>query len=310
MSKLLYEEVIKIEVYLRLNRSHRKIWKQLWRSNSTISDEIKKNSDGWIYIAKIARVKRQTRRKVVNILLAKVELSEEVEDKIINWIKQYRSPEQISNCYNDVSVPTIYKYIKLQNPELIKYLRRWWKEYNYWNICKSKIYDRISISKRPISAKNKTRYGHREWDLVHWKYGYLLTYVERKSWYLLCWIIWNKKARTIIDKTIELFEWLPRWMKRTITYDNWTEFSEHFMLRSLLRIKTYFADVGNPWQRWTNENTNWLLRQFLTRKRNFIKVSNKELENIINLINNRPRKRLSYLSPIKFLKKRSVRIWI
>lgn len=62
-------------------------------------------------------------------------------------------------------------------------------------------------------------------------------------------------------------------------------------------MTTYFAHPYSPWQRWTNENTNWLLKQFLPKKIDFQSVSKKQLQFYVNLINSRPRKRLWFLTP-------------
>jgi len=71
--KLTYEECIKIQVYLEEGLKHRPIAKKLKRSNSSISDEIKKYSIKGKYIASIAWTMRQTRRKLLNILHYKIQ---------------------------------------------------------------------------------------------------------------------------------------------------------------------------------------------------------------------------------------------
>jgi IS30 family transposase len=63
----------------------------------------------------------------------------------------------------------------------------------------------------------------------------------------------------------------------------------------------YFADPHAPWQRGSNGNINGLLRWFFPKGTDFRKVTKEELERVIDLINNRPRKRLGWLSPIEFL---------
>ena len=72
-SKLLYSECVAIQIYLREKLSHREIGIKLSRSNSSISDEIRKYSINGQYIASIARVMRQTRRKLVNALHYKIQ---------------------------------------------------------------------------------------------------------------------------------------------------------------------------------------------------------------------------------------------
>ncbi len=51
------------------------------------------------------------------------------------------------------------------------------------------------------------------------------------------------------------------------------------------------------WQSITNENTNGLLRGFYPKKFDFSYINQKELDNIVTIINNRPRKCLGYKTP-------------
>ena len=53
----------------------------------------------------------------------------------------------------------------------------------------------------------------------------------------------------------------------------------------------------DTWQRGTNENTNGLLRQFIPKGTDFDTVSDDDHAKYLDLINNRPRKRLNWLSP-------------
>ena len=68
-------------------------------------------------------------------------------------------------------------------------------------------------------------------------------------------------------------------------------------------MNVYFCEPYSPWQRGTNENTNGLLRQFFPKGTSFAGISDDDLQIIVDLINNRPRKRLNYLTPFEVLKK-------
>lgn len=68
-------------------------------------------------------------------------------------------------------------------------------------------------------------------------------------------------------------------------------------------MKVYFCEPYSPWQRGTNENTNGLLRQFFPKGTSFADISDDDLQLIADTINNRPRKRLNYLTPLNVLKK-------
>lgn len=56
-------------------------------------------------------------------------------------------------------------------------------------------------------------------------------------------------------------------------------------------IKTFTVDRG------TNENTNGLLREFYPKKFDFSSINQEELDSIVTVINNRPRKCLGYRTP-------------
>jgi IS30 family transposase len=62
-------------------------------------------------------------------------------------------------------------------------------------------------------------------------------------------------------------------------------------------MKVYFCDPASPWQRGTNENTNGLLRQYLPRRSDLRARSLKELTEIAEELNGRPRKSLDWDTP-------------
>ena len=68
-------------------------------------------------------------------------------------------------------------------------------------------------------------------------------------------------------------------------------------IENTLNIDVYFADAYASWQGGTNENTNGLLREFYPKKFDFSSTSQKELDVIVIVINNRPRKYLVYKIP-------------
>lgn len=64
-----------------------------------------------------------------------------------------------------------------------------------------------------------------------------------------------------------------------------------------LEIKFYFCKPYHSWERGANENTNGLIRQYIPKGKDFSEVTNKQIKWIENKLNNRPRKRLGYLTP-------------
>ena len=57
------------------------------------------------------------------------------------------------------------------------------------------------------------------------------------------------------------------------------------------------AEPQKPWQRGTNENTNDILRFFFSKGFDFRTISQAQLDTVVDLINNRPRKCLGRKSP-------------
>lgn len=125
----------------------------------------------------------------------------------------------------------------------------------------------------------------------------LLTHVDRKSGFLLADKITSWKAEHIRERTVSRFGGIPKDKRKTCTYDNGVEFSEHEFIERFTQMTIYFAYPYHSWERGTNENTNGLLRQFFPKKFSLKHITQEDIEKIVKLINNRPRKRLDYLSP-------------
>ncbi|KXS30737.1 MAG: hypothetical protein AWT59_3142, partial [Candidatus Gallionella acididurans] len=87
----------------------------------------------------------------------------------------------------------------------------------------------------------------------------------------------------------------------TITSDNGKEFAGHEEIAKKLRADFYFAHPYASWERGTNENTNGLIRQYFPKERDFTTITQQEIDTAMERLNNRPRKRLGYLThPIRY----------
>jgi IS30 family transposase len=64
-----------------------------------------------------------------------------------------------------------------------------------------------------------------------------------------------------------------------------------------LEADFYFAHPYASWERCTNENTNGLIRQYFPKSRDFTTITQQEIYHAMKRLNNRPRKRLGFLTP-------------
>ena len=90
---------------------------------------------------------------------------------------------------------------------------------------------------------------------------------------------------------------LPARGVKTITFDNGMEFAAHEKITGQLGTPIYFAYTYSSNERARNENTNGLLRQYLPKGTSFEHLTRKQIEGIVNELNNRPGKTLGYRTP-------------
>ncbi|HGF6270412.1 TPA: IS30-like element ISApl1 family transposase, partial [Escherichia coli] len=161
------------------------------------------------------------------------------------------------------------------------------------------------LNDRPISAQNRSRFGHWEADTVLGKAGgaCLLTLTERKSRFELVKKIPAKKAEAVQKAMIEL---LDSHILRSITPDRGKEFAQHRLVTEALGVEFYFPEPHQPWTRGTNENTNGLLREYFPKHQDINQWSEVDIQQVINKLNLRPRKCLGWKTPYEVYFKKSL----
>lgn len=295
--------------FLDLGWSIRKIAKYLNRNASTISREIKRNSIDGKYLAHIANETYLNNRMNCG---AKLKSN---NSKLIKYIEHALnktwSPEQIAGRlrldYKDdksmrVEFKTIYRWIykKIIVKGNVNILRRKGKSLKPKE-TRGKFNIGKSIKDRPKEVRKRETIGHWELDTVVSSRGKskacLSTFVERKSRYLIAQAMDNRKSTTFNLHCFKAFESIPSKLVKTFTVDRGKEFAGYNEIEEKLNISIYFADPYASWQRGSNENTNGLLREFYPKKFDFATITQEELDIVINIINNRPRKCLGYKTP-------------
>ena len=169
-----------------------------------------------------------------------------------------------------------------------------------------------SIEQRPEEIDEREEFGHWEGDTVYSGKGKrkttraLLTLTERKTRKEIIIAIPNRKAETVVKALDALERKLGarrfRAIFKSITFDNGTEFAAAEELerscinKHLPRTKVYFCHPYSSWERGTNENTNGMIRRRFPKGTNFAAVTNAQITQAENWINNYPRKILGYKS--------------
>ena len=301
------EKRYQISALIKAGLSQKSIANELGVHPSTISRELRRNNDKVRgYNAELAQIKStQIERKKRK----RLSLTKPIEKYIRAKLKLDWSPEQISGRMKiDIGVSvvheTIYRYIytnKKNGGRLYKYLRHKNKKYHSRSKdyqARGSIIGRVMIDKRPKIVEKKNRIGDLEIDTVVGKdhKGFLVTVVDRKSKFTLIKNVPTKEASVVTEALIEMIQPIKA-ITHTITSDNGKEFAYHKQVSAALDTDFYFANPYHSWERGLNEHTNGLIRQYLPKKSEFLKVSKDEILMIQNRLNHRPRKVLNFKTP-------------
>jgi IS30 family transposase len=274
------------------------------RHKSTVSREIRRNTGLRGYRPKQAQRLTEERRQ------AKVQprICHTVWHNVTRLLRQDWSPEQISLWFKaeiDVSISHewIYQYVlqdKTEGGDLYQHLRcqkQRRKRYGSYN-RRGQLIDRVSIDERPTVVDLRSRIGDWELDTIIGK-GHkqaIVSLTERKSRYTLIQKVERKTAQCVSKAIIKLLSPISDQVL-TLTSDNGKEFADHKNIANKLNAKFYFAHPYASWERGLNENTNGLIRQYFPKNRDFTTITQKEINQAMIKLNNRPRKCLGIKTP-------------
>jgi IS30 family transposase len=104
-------------------------------------------------------------------------------------------------------------------------------------------------------------------------------------------------AEAVRDSITGTITSLPEQLRRSLTWDQGAEMSQHARLKIDTGLDVYFCDPHSPWQRGTNENTNGLLRQYFPKGTDLSAHNTDALEAVALALNTRPRKTLGWRTP-------------
>jgi transposase, IS30 family len=289
----------------------RQVAAALDRSPSSISREVRRNAPaGTAYKPAYAGDQAQARRWRGS----KLERNLGLQQQVLEGLGQGWSPEQVCGRLQLeagrqlISHESIYRFIAAQ-------IRRT-KDYS-WRLylprAKAKrglrgkkggssalrIKERISLDNRPAEAADRSQPGHWEGDFMAFSiYGQnLLAAHERSTRMTLIARQSTKHAEPVADTLQRWLKPLPARLRRTITFDNGTEFASHHQLRDQLGIQTFFCDPYAPWQKGGVENAIGRLRRLLPRNTDLNSLQPEQIIACVRRYNHTPRRCLGFRTP-------------
>jgi IS30 family transposase len=305
--QLTEEERYKIGAMRGLGYSIARMAVELGRHRSTIYREIKRNHSRCdkayrpIFAAQMARGRRSRSRRNLHYYDADFK-------PVAEQLRQHLSPEQISGRakllgLRCMSYETIYHWIKMDKEKggsLWRCLRcarkQRRKRYGAYD-SRGRLAGKKMIGERPAIVQERARFNDWEIDTVHGSNkSALVTLVERKSGRTKIGKLPRATCQYTLDRTTELLS-KERHKPFTVTADNGAEFHMYKILEQRLHLDVYFATPHHAWERGTNENTNGLIRQYFPKGKSLDHVTQARCEAVAEKLNNRPRKRLKYLTP-------------
>ena len=318
---LTIEEREKIQELLWQKADVRTIARVLGRSPSSISREINRSIPlKRSYKPRVAHnkalLKRTYRGRKLHLK------SGFIRRYVITGLKKGLSPEQISGRLHleypneSISHEAIYQFIYSQvhrdgcgdmRPgyhDLRKYLKRRHKRRGQKGMRAVQRVFRprgLSIDDRPKEIEARQTVGHWETDSVVSKKSKvgLNTLVERKTGLVFITKINDRTARSTKEVVVERLAILPKEICKTLTSDNGVENFLYDKVQTEINILWFFAHPYHSWERGTNENTNGLIRWYFPKSTDFATISDENIKVVEDALNNRPRKRLGWRTPLE-----------
>ena len=303
-------ERLEIKILLDKKYSLRAIAKALSRGKSTIAYEITENSTRGVYEPKKADAKARLRKRMRRFQWSKIEKYPTLKKFIIKKLKRHWNPDEIAGYMKKhrreagyVSKTAIYDWLRTARGE--RYCthlysgRKRVKRRKQKNTERVMIPNRVGIAERSAGATNRTRYGHTESDMIVGKKGTpggLTVTVERKGRLISARKVTSMKPDEHAESERTIF---LNMKTLSVTRDNGIENRDH----ETVSIPSFFCDPYAPWQKGSVENANKMVRRYFPKGTDFREVSQKEVDDAVLLINEKPRRILGYRSAIAVAEK-------
>lgn len=327
-TELTHIEREQIEIRLRGNWGVRKIARHLQRNHGVIVREIQRNKkpDG-VYSALYATeqaVKRRVRRGNVK---RKLDKNLELQDWVLFCLMQKAWAPDVIAGHLKIYPPPHLKGVTISPEAIYGWLQEGaGNKLGYWQYLPTKrqrrrkkgsrtkhgimrIPDRISIHERAHDIAQRQVLGHWESDSIIYPGSggeRISTQQERKARLIKIHRLPSGRSKDTTDALQKTIQSVPCDLVKSITFDNGLEAVGHTQLKRDYGIQTYFCDPYASYQKGSVEHANKLIRRFLPKGTDLRTITDQQIYDIEELLNNTPRKILAYKTPKEvFYKKAS-----
>lgn len=306
--QLTEEERDRLSLLKVQGRSLRSIAGLLGRDVSTISRELKRNTV-WApegYLPHKAQ-KRADVRKAVGHERQRLR-APGLTRFVSRMLRQGWSPERIAGRWTmlghqAISHEAIYQWVYADARNLVPFLLRAHRRrcrYKYRQANRARWWDNIPsrtpISQRPAEVDLRQEAGHWEGDTIISSKSLpaLQVLVERKTRYTRLCKLPAKKAAAVRSSISNALKGYPKHLRRSITYDNGSENTQHVEINRRLGTQSYFCAPMHSWEKGSVENTAGLVRRRFPKRTDFAKVSPAQVRKTEHWLNALPRKCLGF----------------
>ena len=246
--------------------------------------------------------------KMKKYIIDKIKKDKWMPDVIIGYMERHNIFNREGFC--KITTQTIYYDIHhllidvgIEDMRRMKYDPK----YEYHEVKEvSESKRNYSIEKRPEEVDKRLVFGHFELDTVvgtnKGVHECLMTITERKTDLEMVFKLKNKSAEEVVKKWNQIKDFMKanfNKLFKSITTDNGTEFSDFLNIIKDTKAQIYFCHPYCSGEKGINERNNEIIRYFIPKGSLLENYSFNDINNIVEWMNNYPRKSLNYKTPLE-----------
>jgi IS30 family transposase len=304
------QERVVIADLLTRGKSIRAIAAEIGRSASTVSREIKRNSDpAGRY--RPHHAEHTARTRAARPRQRRITRDAVLREAVADLLQKRWSPEQVAHELHVLfagqprrclCTESIYQAIYDPAVQVTRPARRRRRRRRLLGVQRrGRLTAMRMIGERPVEALDRLQGGHWEGDLIMGtgNRSAIGTLVERTTRYVILLHLPGAigTADAVRHAITSALVALPGALRRTLTWDQGKELALHQQITARTGADVFFCDAHSPWQRGSNENTNGLLRDYFPKGTDLALIDAEQLRRVADELNDRPRKTLGWCRP-------------